>query len=216
MADPQKNDAPQLSAATTNVKAVPLARMYAQAIHEVASGKDEAADVAEEFQSLVEDVFAKHPQFEQLLASRRISTADKEQVLDSVLGKQASETTLRSLKIIGRHGRLDLVRMIAEQLTLLHETTAGIVRVEVTSPVELNEQELEKLRKRLRESLAAEPHFITHTRADMLGGLRIRIADTVYDGSVATQLARLRQEMIQRSVHEIQSRRDRFGDPEGN
>jgi F-type H+-transporting ATPase subunit delta len=44
----------------------------------------------------------------------------------------------------------------------------------------------------------------------------LRVGDTVYDGSVATRLARIRDQMIDRSVHEIQSGRDRFGSAEGN
>ena len=44
----------------------------------------------------------------------------------------------------------------------------------------------------------------------------LRVGDTVYDGSVATQLAQMREQMINRSVHEIQSRRDRFRHPDGN
>ena len=44
----------------------------------------------------------------------------------------------------------------------------------------------------------------------------LRVGDTVYDGSLAAQLAQLRQQMIDRSIHEIQSGRDRFRHPAGN
>jgi F-type H+-transporting ATPase subunit delta len=42
------------------------------------------------------------------------------------------------------------------------------------------------------------------------------VGDTVYDGSVAAQLADMRGRIINRSVHEIQSRRDRFSNSAGN
>ena len=44
----------------------------------------------------------------------------------------------------------------------------------------------------------------------------VRVGDVVYDGSVASQLENLRQQMIDRSVHEIQSRRNRFSNSAGN
>ena len=50
----------------------------------------------------------------------------------------------------------------------------------------------------------------------VIGGAVLRIDDTVYDGSVANQLQSIRQQMIDRSVHEIQSRRDRFRYPAGS
>jgi F0F1-type ATP synthase delta subunit len=44
----------------------------------------------------------------------------------------------------------------------------------------------------------------------LLGGLVIRVGDTVFDGSVRTRLRRIREQLLQRSTHEIQSRRDQF------
>ena len=68
----------------------------------------------------------------------------------------------------------------------------------------------------LRGMLGAEPVLQVSTRPDLIGGMVLRIGDTVYDGSIATRLARLREHMIDRSVHEIQSGRDRFSIAEGN
>ncbi len=51
------------------------------------------------------------------------------------------------------------------------------------------------------------------TVAGLIGGAVLRIGDTVYDGSVANQLQNLREKMVERSAHEIQSRRDRFRNP---
>ena len=51
---------------------------------------------------------------------------------------------------------------------------------------------------------------------ELIGGAVLRVGDTVYDGSIANQLQTIRQQMIDRSVHEIQSRRDRFRYPAGN
>ena len=48
----------------------------------------------------------------------------------------------------------------------------------------------------------------------LIGGIVIRVADTVYDSSLATRVAQLRDRIQQRSLHEIQSGRDRFGTPE--
>ena len=50
----------------------------------------------------------------------------------------------------------------------------------------------------------------------LIGGVVLRVGDTVYDGSVATQLQRTRRQMISRSIHEIQSGRDRFSSPAGD
>jgi F-type H+-transporting ATPase subunit delta len=49
---------------------------------------------------------------------------------------------------------------------------------------------------------------------DLLGGLKVRIGDTVYDSTVRTRLNNLRNQLIERSSHEIQTGRDRFSSAE--
>ena len=58
--------------------------------------------------------------------------------------------------------------------------------------------------------LGGEPLVEQVVDPTVIGGAVLRVGDVVYDGSVANQLQILRQQMIDRSVHEIQSRRDRF------
>ena len=59
--------------------------------------------------------------------------------------------------------------------------------------------------------VALAPTFTVNP--DLLGGLVVRVEDTVYDQSVATSLSRLGDRLKQRSIHEIQYRRDRLGTP---
>ena len=73
-----------------------------------------------------------------------------------------------------------------------------------------------KIAATLRTMLGGEPIFTRTVRPELIGGIVLRVGDTVYDGSVATQLEQIREQMITRSVHEIQSRRDRFRNPSGS
>ena len=64
--------------------------------------------------------------------------------------------------------------------------------------------------------LGQRPILETVVDPALIGGAVLRIGDTVYDGSVANQLQFIRQQMIDRSVHEIQSRRNSFRYPAGS
>jgi F-type H+-transporting ATPase subunit delta len=68
----------------------------------------------------------------------------------------------------------------------------------------------------LHKLLGGQPELEPSVDPQLIGGIVLRVGDTVYDGSVARQLAQVREQMINRSVHEIQSRRDRFRHPGGN
>ena len=71
-----------------------------------------------------------------------------------------------------------------------------------------------RLRAELHADFQLEPVLVLHVDPALLGGLKVRIGDTVYDSTVRTRLNNLRNQLIERSSHEIQSRRDRFSSAE--
>ena len=84
------------------------------------------------------------------------------------------------------------------------------------TPAPLDEAVASRLADSLQKSLGKKPFFETKIDASLIGGVMLRVGDTVYDASVATQLEKIRTQMIDRTVHEIQSRRDRFRSAKGN
>ena len=45
---------------------------------------------------------------------------------------------------------------------------------------------------------------------NLLGGVVVRVGDSLFDGSIRTKLVQLRNQLLEKSSHEIQSRRDHF------
>ena len=63
----------------------------------------------EELAEIENDVLKAFPRFAELLASPRVSTAHKDQVLTEVFGKRASSLVLRFLRVLNRHERLGML-----------------------------------------------------------------------------------------------------------
>jgi F-type H+-transporting ATPase subunit delta len=63
---------------------------------------------------------------------------------------------------------------------------------------------------KLKSSLGVEIDLKTSVDPDLLGGLVIRVGDTVYDGSLANQLARLRNELVATATQRMRANTDRF------
>jgi len=121
-----------------------------------------------------------------------------------------SPLLLNFLKVVSSHGRLDTLRAIHQELRKLYDALKHRVRVHVTTAAPLDGQLTKSLTQSLRGMLGEEPEIETSVDPELIGGIVLRIGDTVYDGSVARQLEQVREQMINRSVHEIQGRRDRF------
>jgi F-type H+-transporting ATPase subunit delta len=191
-----------------DVGAQRVARTYAQALLDAAEKRGQAAEVLEELDSLVKDVFPAMPQFEGFLASRAISRKRKSPVIRSAFQGRASEILLNFLLVLNDHERLDLLRTILSVYRHLHEERTGHVRVRVRSALALPDDQRQHLEQELRAAFRREPILETHVDPDLLGGLVVQVGDWVYDGSVRARLADLRNQLMERSSHEIQSRRD--------
>jgi F-type H+-transporting ATPase subunit delta len=201
--------------ASINVGAQKVGLIYAKALLGAAEAAGKAESLVEELGSLVA-VLDEFPQLNAVFASALISHDEKSKVLDRVFGSRLSPLLLDGLKVISRHGRLDIVPAIAQEVSKIHDEMRGRVRVHVSTAAPLDGAAEQKLVASLRELLQGQPKLESAVDPELIGGVVLRVGDTVYDGSVARQLHHVREQMITRSVHEIQSRRDRFRHSGGN
>jgi len=193
-----------------------IADVYAKALLGATEAAGQTTAVLDEFDALLVEVLQRFPDFEAVLASGLIGHDEKAGILDRVFAKQMTPLLLNFLKVVARHGRLDCLRAIHRQMHQRVDKLRGRVQVELTTAMSVDAKVIEGIAEKLRGVLGGEPMMQTATDPDLIGGLVLRVGDKVYDGSIANQLQNLRKKMIDRSVHEIQSRRDRFGYPAGN
>jgi F-type H+-transporting ATPase subunit delta len=187
-----------------------LARIYARAFMDAAAKSTNADSLVEESTSIVTDVLDHFPQLEQVLESALVSAEQKEELLNRVFGKSASTQVLNFLKVLSRHGRLELLRPIVREAKKLAAQRAGMADVEVRVVRELDAGLLQDLQSRLQKTLGKEPNLSIKIDPSLIAGIVVRVGDRVYDGSVHTQLERARQAMIARATDQIETKPDRF------
>ena len=193
-----------------DIGAQQVAKVYAKALIGAAENAGQTDKLVAELNSLVQDVLDKHPEFEQILSSKFVGHEEKSGMLERVFGQQASELLLSFLKVLSKRGRLDCLRAVRWQVKHLHDALRGRAEVSVRSASALDDKMIEELTHSLRQLLGKEPRLKLETDPQLLGGLVVRVGDTVYDGSVATQFKQLRDRLIDRTVEEIETRRERF------
>ena len=193
-----------------------IAEVYAKAVLDAAESAANTEGLLEEFDLLISDVLQRYPRLEAVLTSDLISPDDKAGILDRVFGGRASPMFIHFLKVVSRHGRLDCLRAIHRQVRVQYEKLRGRIEVRVATATPLDRALAGRIAENLRAVLGGEPLVKQVVDPELIGGVVVRVGDTVYDGSIGDQLRRIREQIIDRSVHEIQSRRDRFRYPAGN
>jgi F-type H+-transporting ATPase subunit delta len=191
-----------------------LAKVYAESLLNAAQASSELPRVLEEIDSLIDDVFQNDARLEAMFSGAVIGRYARKDAIDKTFRGKACATILRFLLVLNDHERLDLIRPIRRALHELDDERARRLRVHVYSAIALNDEIQARIREGVHNSFLLEPVLILHVDDALLGGLKVRIGDTVYDATVRTRLNNLRNQLITRSSHEIQSRRDRFSSAE--
>ena len=196
--------------------AVQIARVYAKSFLGAAEATIGVAAALEEGQSFVDDVLKRNADFERLLVSPTINRGDKLKLIERVVAGRGSEFITSFLKVLARHDRLDLLPNILKAARIQNERSSGRKRVSVRTAKPLSDESRKAIGDRLRTALAIEPILEAETDPSLIGGMVIRVDDTVYDSSLRTRLKQLRARLRERSLHEIQTGRNRFSHPEGD
>jgi F-type H+-transporting ATPase subunit delta len=187
-----------------------IARVYAQAFMGVAAKSPKTAELVEEVGSIVTEVLDKFPKLDESLSSEFIAPDYKQGVVDRVLGGRASVEVLNFLKVLTAHGRLGLLRPIAQALKKLYAQRRGLTDVDVRVAKELDEPLHKEIQEQLRKILATEPVLRTIVDPSLIAGIVIQVGDKVYDWSLQTQLKLARKVMIEHAVEAIETRPERF------
>jgi F-type H+-transporting ATPase subunit delta len=187
-----------------------IARTYAESLLEVADQRGEADAVAEEFQSLLRDVFPKVEGFESFLDTPAVNRHAKDEALAKVFEGRSTPLFVDFLRLLNRKDRLGLVRLIAVAYRALRDVQANRQRVLVETAAPLSAAQKKSLTETLAAALNKTPVLVVREVPELIGGLIVHVGDTVYDTSVRTRLQTIRTQLLTRGSHEIQSGRNRF------
>src|SRR5260370_21617526 len=187
-----------------------IARVYAEALLRAAERHDLAAEIFDELQALVDQVFKADPLFEEFLSSGAVDRKRKAEIIESTFAGRASDLFINFLLVLNDHDRAGLLRPIRAAYRELLDKRAGKMRVQVSSAVALAQDQQERLRAELQAAFHKEPVLETQVDPGLLGGMVVRVGDWLYDLSVRAQLDNIRGQIISRSTHEMQSGRNIF------
>lgn len=170
-----------------------------------AVAKDKIDQVVDEFESFVSGVLDKHSALDAAIANPKLSVESKNEMLDRIFKGKMDNTLLTFLKVLGRRQRLGSLRAIQKAASRLADDTAGRVRAVVTVSDQLSADAQRTLTEKLSAIFKKEVRIAVKVDPNILGGLVVRIGDTVFDGSVDGQLKSLHKLVSQRAENAVRS-----------
>ena len=174
------------------------ANRYAKALFDVALAEN--ADLAKIERDLQEVVaMAKASPDLALGLSRGTVTEESRNALMEAIGKAMTLTTpvTKLLMLLARSRKMNLLPELSaaySERLLAHQ---NIVRADVKSAAPLTPEKTRALEESLSKVTGKKVELSVSVDPELLGGVIATIGSTVYDGSVKTQLQRMRQELVE-------------------
>ncbi len=173
-----------------------VARRYAQALVDLCDERGDHVAVRDAFDRLAA-VLAEVPEAREFIANPVIKEGDRAKVLDDLLAKtKAGDTVGRFAKLLLQKGRFDAIAAIHQTFSTELDSRTGRLSAHVTSAIALDKVTLGRIEKALAGARGRDVQLESNVDEALIGGLIIRVGNTVYDGSVRNHLDRLRDKML--------------------
>jgi len=189
-----------------------LAFRYATSLFELAEaggGRDRIESVLAELESVLE-LARSDERFSEFLASRVLPARSRKASIRQIFENRTDDLVLRFLLVLNDKGRLGHLAPIVGAFDHLAQERFGRVEVDVFTAAPASGDDLASIKKRLQKSLGKDVILHPYTDGSMIGGVRLRIGDQLIDGSVSTQLRRLRQRLAVDGLAEVRARASRI------
>lgn len=169
-----------------------LARRYARALMDIGTEQGNLETLSSEIETLAR-AMREVPELSETLSNPAFPRADRRKVLEALLQRLAANPTTRNFTmLLLDRDRLPSLPDISRELTRMVDEKAGRVNATVTSAVALSPMQVRQLQAALEKLSGKQVRLATEEDPDLLGGLVARVGDIEYDGSLRSQLHRLR------------------------
>ncbi|MDF1561719.1 MAG: F0F1 ATP synthase subunit delta [Deltaproteobacteria bacterium] len=171
---------------------ISIARRYARALHAVAKEASEVDATLKALETL-SDAIAESSDLAGVLESPQITRDQRRAVLLEIASKAGFGPLVQNfLQLLVDRDRTPELPFVARLFRELADETAGRVRAEVTTALPLSDAEAKELEAALAKATGKTVVLTRREDPEIIGGLEAKVGDTLYDGSLKTQLARMR------------------------
>jgi F-type H+-transporting ATPase subunit delta len=172
------------------------AARYARALFDVAVRESDPAQAEQDLATFA-GLFHTHPELHRALTHPSLPAARKKAVVEALLSKLTLSSPVAKLVLL--LAERDRLALLDELLAVYRERLMEqqrVVRAEVTTAIPIPPEQVKALEQRLSTATGRRVVMSATVNPDIIGGMVARIGSTVYDGSVAAQLERLKDTLV--------------------
>ena len=170
-----------------------IATVYGRSLFDVAKEQSKLDEVREQLGELA-DVISENRELQTFFFSPYFSSEEKEQGLDkAVTGAEA--IFINFIKLLIEKHRMPALFRIRRVYDGLWQEENQLLPVHITSAIELDKSTVKSLGDRIGEQTGRKVELTSEVEPDILGGIVVRVGNSIIDASVRSRLEKLRRQV---------------------
>jgi F-type H+-transporting ATPase subunit delta len=174
------------------------AKRYAMALFETAQKQSILQAVENDLDAVIQ-LLEETPAFRQMWNSPLIPSGRKRDLLAQLFADSIQNLTLSFLRLLVDKRREELLIPVRAEIHQMADSFSHLVRAEAVFAVPPTVAEQDELRASLEQRTGEKVEMTVTVDPEILGGVVVRLRDTIIDGSVRGTLERLREQLLQES-----------------
>ncbi len=170
-----------------------IARVYARSLFEVAQDGQKVDVVREQLGEFAEAVDGSR-ELQTFLFSPYFSTTEKKDGLGNMLDG-ADPVVQNFLELLVEKHRMPAIFRLRREFDRLWEEENKLLPVEITSAIELDPATVERIGREIGEQTGRKVNLVSSVDPDVLGGLVLRVGNSIHDATIRTRLENLRKQV---------------------
>lgn len=172
-----------------------VAIKYAQSLLDLAVEQNNV-DVVVRDANFVLEVLKSNTNLIRTLQSPIIKSLLKQSILDEIFVNKVSESFISFIRFVVQKGRESILEEILISFDQLKNVKLGIAKVNLTTSLEVDDNQLEKIKTTLEGLLSKKVAFDKIIDASIIGGFVAQVDDKIYDASIKNQLELMKKQLV--------------------
>ena len=173
-----------------------IIKKYAQLLYQVTVKEDDINQVSDYLHS-IRSILKSVPELNQLFITRRVQVQDKMIMLKNILGDKISDIVMDLMVLLMENGHMMLLGEVVKRFDYLKDKDSEIIKVQITSSSRLSDDEVQRISLNIENKIQKKVDVTMETDTSIVGGIKLRVGNTLIDGSVSNRLQKMRDTLIQ-------------------
>ena len=173
-----------------------IVKKYTQALFKVAVKENDINQISDCLHN-IRSILKSVPELNQLLITRSVQVQDKINMLKNILGDNISNIEMDLMVLLMENGHMMLFGEVVKRFDYLLDKNSEVIKVKITSSSRLSDDEVQRISTNIENKIQKKIDVATETDASLIGGLKLRVENTLIDGSVSNRLQKMRDTLIQ-------------------